>query len=130
MAIVQEDSSIIIPVRLETLIFASKGSTRMKIEELIQLPVGVAIRWDDGDEALIDYHKLREACPCANCSGESDLFGNKTFGLPMLKTAKAYELKSYSWVGHYAIQFTWADRHDSGIYALKLLKALGEADQQ
>jgi DUF971 family protein len=102
----------------------------MKILELIQLPVGVAIRWDDGDEALIDYHKLRDACPCANCSGESDLFGHKTFGLPMLKTASTYELQSFRWVGHYAIQFTWADRHDAGIYTLKLLKALGEPDEE
>ncbi len=98
----------------------------MKISEIIQLPVGVAIRWDDGKEALIDFHKLRDACPCANCSGESDLFGNKTFGIPVMKSAKTYELKSFNWVGHYAIQFAWADRHDSGIYTLELLRKLGE----
>jgi len=102
----------------------------MKILELLQLPVGIAIRWEDGDESLIDYHTLRDACPCANCSGESDLFGNKTFGLPMLKTANTYELKTIRWVGHYAVQFTWGDRHDSGIYTLKLLKALGTPDEE
>ncbi len=101
----------------------------MKILEIVHLPVGVAIRWDDGDESLIDFKKLRDACPCANCSGESDLFGNKTFGLPMLKSVKTYELVSFHWVGHYAIQFTWADRHDAGIYTLALLKALGAPDE-
>ncbi|MCK5795133.1 MAG: DUF971 domain-containing protein [Anaerolineales bacterium] len=100
----------------------------MKISEIIQLPVGLAIRWDDGTEALIEYHKLRDACPCANCSGESDLFGNKTFGIPTLKTDKTYQLNSFNWVGHYAIQFTWADRHDSGIYTLDLLRKLGADD--
>ena len=102
----------------------------MKILELIQLPVGIAIKWDDGEESLIDYQKLREACPCANCSGESDLFGHKTFGLPMLKSKQTFELQSYHWVGHYAIQFTWADRHDSGIYTLKLLKSLSETEEK
>lgn len=101
----------------------------MKILEIINLPVGVAIRWDDGEEALIDFHKLRDACPCANCSGESDLFGNKTFGIKVIKSDKTYQLESFNWVGHYAIQFTWADRHDAGIYTLKLLKDLGKEDK-
>ena len=98
----------------------------MKIEEIVHLPVGVAIRWDDGEEALIDFKKLRDACPCANCSGESDLFGNKTFGIPTQKTEKTYQLSHFHWVGHYALQFSWEDRHDSGIYTLELLRKLGE----
>lgn len=110
---------------------------KLKIVEVIQAPIGLALKWDDGEEAIIEYKILREACPCANCSGESDLFGNKTFGLPMLKTAKTYEMKSFHWVGHYALQFRWADNHDAGIYTLELLKKLsrretadGESDQQ
>ena len=101
----------------------------MKIDEIVHLPIGIAIRWDDGQESLIDFHTLRAACPCANCSGESDLFGNKTFGAPTLKTDKTYELQSFRWVGHYAIQFTWADRHDAGIYTLELLRKLGIEEQ-
>ncbi len=101
----------------------------MKILEIIKLPAGVAIRWEDGEESLIDFKKLRDACPCANCSGESDLFGNKTFGIPMLKNEKTYELKSFNWVGHYAIQFAWADRHDAGIYTLQLLRKLGSEEE-
>lgn len=97
----------------------------MKISEIITLPVGLAIRWDDGVEALLPYQPLREACPCAHCSGESDLFGNKTFGIPVLKSQKAYQLQSFRWVGHYAIQFVWEDRHDAGIYTLKLLREMG-----
>ena len=74
---------------------------------------------------VIDESKLRRGVATAN-----DLFGNKTFGLPMLKTANTYELKTIRWVGHYAVQFTWGDRHDSGIYTLKLLKALGTPDEE
>lgn len=102
----------------------------MKIENIATLPVGVAFKWDDGEEALIDFKTLRDACPCANCSGESDLFGNKTFGIPVLKSEKTYELKSYKWVGHYALQLSWADKHDSGIYPLKLLRELGEQQNE
>ena len=98
----------------------------MKILEIVNLPVGVAIRWEDGAEHLLSFKKLRDACPCANCSGESDLFGNKTFGIPMLKSQKTYELKSFHWVGHYAVQFEWGDRHDAGLYSLQLLRRLGE----
>ena len=102
----------------------------MTISKIVALPVGLALLWDDGEEALIDYHKLRDACPCANCSGESDLFGNKTFGIPVMKTEKTYQLKSFNWVGHYAIQFVWADRHDAGIYTLELLRSLGREEDQ
>jgi len=102
----------------------------MKINEIVQLPAGVAIKWDDGEESLLDLHKLRDACPCANCSGESDLFGNKTFGLPMLKSDTTYQLRSFQWVGHYAIQFTWEDKHNSGIYTLELLRKLGEEESE
>ena len=102
----------------------------MKINEIVQLPAGVAIKWDDGEESLLDLHKLRDACPCANCSGESDLFGNKTFGLPMLKSDTTYQLRSFQRVGHYAIQFTWEDKHNSGIYTLELLRKLGEEESE
>lgn len=98
----------------------------MKIHEIIQLPAGVAIRWEDEVESFIDFHTLRDACPCANCSGESDLFGNKTFGLPMLKQETTYQLQSFHWVGHYALQFVWGDRHDAGLYNMELLRKLGE----
>ena len=97
----------------------------MKLLEIVKLPVGIALRWEDGEEALVPFKTLRDACPCANCSGESDLFGNRTFGLPMLKNTQTYELQSFHWVGHYAIQFVWGDRHDAGIYTLNLLKRLG-----
>lgn len=101
----------------------------MKISEIVELPIGIAIRWADGEEGLISFQKLRDACPCANCSGESDLFGNKTFGLPMLKTETTYQLQSFHWVGQYAIQFAWADKHDAGIYTLKLLKQLSREEE-
>ena len=102
----------------------------MKIESLVQLPVGVAIRWDDGEEFLIPYGKLRDACPCANCSGETDIFGRNRGGIISLKPAQSYELVSHRMVGHYAVQFIWGDKHDAGIYDFDLLRKLGAEENE
>ena len=48
----------------------------MKIKTIEQMPVGLAIMWDDGADSLIPYEQLRNGCPCAYCSGETDVFGN------------------------------------------------------
>ena len=102
----------------------------MKIDNLAVLPVGVAIRWDDGEEHLISLQALRDACPCAQCNGESDLLGRRTFGTIPLKQDTSYELRGHRPVGHYAIQFTWGDGHDSGIYNLDLLRKLGAESRE
>lgn len=102
----------------------------MKIENLAVLPVGVALRWDDGVEHLIPLQVLRDACPCARCNGESDLLGRRSIGTIPLKQANSYELRDARLVGHYAVQFTWADGHDSGIYDLDLLRKLGSQQEE
>jgi DUF971 family protein len=98
----------------------------MQIKQLETFPTGTAIKWSDETDSFIDYQTLRDKCPCASCQGESDLFGNKTQIIPVLKTGTAYNLLKVSKVGHYALQFTWGDGHNTGIYTLELLKSLGE----
>lgn len=102
----------------------------MKIKNIEQFPTGLAIQWDDGKDSFIAYKKLRDACPCANCSGESDIFGTKYFGIKRHKTEQSYQLVSYKKIGHYAVQFTWADKHDTGIYPYELLRELDLADSE
>ena len=48
----------------------------LTIKELINFPNGLAISWNDDKETFIEYKTLRDNCPCAYCSGESDIFGN------------------------------------------------------
>ena len=36
----------------------------------------IALKADDNTELLISLKKLRQACPCAHCNGEKDIFGN------------------------------------------------------
>ena len=36
----------------------------------------LAIAWDDGRENYIDLEKLRRACPCAMCKGETNVLSH------------------------------------------------------
>ena len=99
----------------------------MKIKSINQMPVGLAILWDDGTDSLIAYKELRNACPCAYCSGETDVFGNVYIGEGIRKTDLAFELNKIEMVGHYAIRIYRKDNHNSGIYPLELLKKLDNA---
>ena len=96
----------------------------MKIKKINQMPIGLAILWNDNTDSLISYKTLRNACPCAYCSGETDVFGNVYMGEGIRKTELAYELNKIEPVGHYAIRMYWKDNHDSGIYPLDLLKKI------
>ena len=68
--------------------------------------------------------KLRRACPCAGCHGEVDILGNlyKSPDKPLPPTA--FELVRFTQVGGYAIQPTWRDGHNSGIFSFDYLRRL------
>ena len=89
-------------------------------------PNGLAIQWSDNTNSFLDYKTIRDACPCAYCSGETDVFGNVYIGKGIRKTQSAYELDYIEKVGHYAIRIFWKDNHNSGIYPNELLKKLNE----
>ena len=55
-------------------------NNKLKIDLIILLDEEVAIKWSDNTESYINNKKLRAACPCAHCSGESDIFGNLYVG--------------------------------------------------
>ena len=98
----------------------------MKIKNINQMPIGLAILWDDDTDSLIPYKKLRNACPCAYCSGETDVFGNIYKGPPKMKTETSYKLTQIESIGYYGLRPHWGDHHDTGIFTFKHLKALGE----
>ena len=77
------------------------------------------IEWNDGSESMLLITNLRKSCPCAACLTEK---ANKpaTY-IPLLSTAQL-TLKDVKAVGTYAIQLTWQDGHDSGIYSYDKLK--------
>ncbi|RMF09936.1 MAG: DUF971 domain-containing protein [Candidatus Neomarinimicrobiota bacterium] len=80
--------------------------------------------WSDGQEGSITLKALREACPCANCAGESDVFGNIYKGISLPKTDASYRLVRLDRVGRYGLQPRWGDGHDAGIFTDEHLYAL------
>ncbi len=96
----------------------------MKITDIQAFPAGLAVKWDDDKDSFIEYKTLRDKCPCAHCSGEKDALGNLYIGANQKKTEAAYQLVNVIKVGHYAIQITWGDGHDAGIYTYEFLRKL------
>ncbi|MEE2876767.1 MAG: DUF971 domain-containing protein [Candidatus Neomarinimicrobiota bacterium] len=86
----------------------------------------LVIKWKRGDESYIPLKGLREACPCAECSGETDALGNLYMGYGRPKSDGGYSIARIKPVGYYALQFTWGDGHDAGIYRFEFLKELGD----
>ena len=94
---------------------------------LLLLEDEIAIKWSDNTESYIKNKNIRESCPCAHCSGETDIFGNIYIGEKNNHNNKnKYKIISYMKVGHYAIRFFWADNHNNGIYTYRLLKNIEE----
>ena len=87
----------------------------------------LAVKWDDGAEHFIPLEKLRRACPCAGCKGEVDIMGNLYKSPDKPLKPSAFQLVNFAAVGTYAVQFTWADGHNSGIYAFDYLRRVAEA---
>ena len=97
------------------------------IKELINFPNGLAISWSDNKESFIEYLILRDNCPCANCSGESDVFGNLYINKKSkYLEQKSYQIIKYSFIGHYALRIVWGDGHNAGIYSFELLRGFGD----
>ena len=98
---------------------------KLTIKAIILLDEEVAIKWSDNTESYIKNKIIRESCPCAHCSGETDIFGNLYIGNKNKNTnINQYKIIKYMKVGHYAIRFFWGDNHNNGIYTYNLLNKL------
>ena len=88
--------------------------------------------WDDGNEWKISLKYLRDECPCAGCKGETVLFRTYRPAGPTATTPDAYKITAIKPVGGYAIQISWKDNHDTGIYSWEYLKRLhnGESSRE
>ena len=84
------------------------------------------LKWDDGKEDFLSLKSMRDNCPCANCSGETDVFGNIYKGPKQVITENSYVLNGMQPVGYYALRPFWADGHHSGIYSFTLMRNLSK----
>ena len=99
------------------------------IENIAVVGAELAIRWQDGREDFIPLERLREACPCASCQGEPDALGRVVRPERPAGPGSA-QLRGYDFVGGYAVQFSWGDGHNTGIYSHDYLRRLGEESTQ
>jgi DUF971 family protein len=90
-------------------------------DSLVQRSNSLLLRWADGDR-MLSAVELRAACRCAECRAAS-LQGHPFSPDPALR------LTHVSPVGSYAVQLTFSDGHDRGIYPWSLLHELGSADK-
>jgi len=84
----------------------------------------IIFKWQNKQEDCVKLKTLRLSCPCAFCSGETDVFGNKYIGDKNNFSDKGFLLKGYSFVGLYAIRFMWGDGHSDGLYSFEFLNKL------
>ena len=84
------------------------------------------LQWDDNSENALPLKSIRENCPCAHCSGETDVFGNIYKGPTQIMKEESYQITGIQSIGHYAIRPFWKDGHSDGIYSFEFLKKLCE----
>ena len=98
--------------------------SEVKLDEYEVLNDLLLLQWSDGLENALPLKFLRDNCPCANCAGETDVFGNIYKGPLQIMNEKSYRIKGFQPVGYYAIRPFWEDGHSDGIYSYEYLKKL------
>lgn len=93
--------------------------TKIKLIEKKKL----LVIWEDGTECLLELRELRKRCPCATCLAERDK--QSKMYIPLF-SENQISVKDINQVGNYAVQITWNDGHNSGIYEYKFLKNFSE----
>jgi DUF971 family protein len=80
----------------------------------------LAIAWADGSESVFDVRELRLRCGCARCVDE---WSGEGLLDPDSIPEDVHPL-SITPVGRYAIQISWSDGHDTGLYPFRRLREL------
>tara|TARA_Y100000817_G_C16763554_1_gene502778 strand:+ start:426 stop:722 length:297 start_codon:yes stop_codon:yes gene_type:complete len=85
----------------------------------------LVLKLKDCSELLIKTKPARFACPCAQCGGERDVFGNVYKKDRVLQlSGRSFEILKIQPVGNYGIKIFWGDNHSDGIYTFDFLKKL------
>ena len=100
--------------------------SKIELKEYEALNDLLLLQWGDGSENALPLKSLRDNCPCANCAGETDVFGNIYKGPEKVLTEESYVITGIQPIGYYAIRPFWKDGHHDGIYSFEFLKELSE----
>ena len=100
--------------------------SNLSINDVLIMDSELAIKWNDEKESFISFETLRDHCPCAYCSGETDALGNIYKGTQHNLGETAYKLMNIEKVGHYALRIFWGDHHADGLFTYEMLRKLGK----
>jgi len=81
-------------------------------------PRVVSILWDDGHETRFTAAQLRRLCPCARCVDE--VTGKLL--LDPVSVPDDLTQADVRLVGNYGLGIRFADGHETGIYAFRMLR--------
>jgi DUF971 family protein len=82
------------------------------------------VTWLDGHASVYPLRWLRANCPCATCREERRSSALNTDELRLMSgPLPSAEIVAAELVGNYAVRFTWADGHATGIYVFSALRA-------
>ena len=90
---------------------------RLKSQEL-------RIAWRDGHQTVFPLAVLRRHCPCAGCRDEREKAQRAVFPVLSINPDEKIEVTDAQLVGNYAVQLTWSDGHDAGIFDYAFLRSL------
>ncbi len=84
------------------------------------------ITWSDGRMCRYPVGPLRMACPCVECRGGHEGMGRQHDPKNLLDLIPIgnYHVENIQLVGNYALQFSWSDGHNTGIYTWDYLYRL------
>lgn len=85
----------------------------------------LSITWNDMHKSIFTLHELRASCPCAACIDEWT--GVKK--LDPQSIPENISLLEFIPVGRYAVNFSWSDGHNSGVYPYKMLRKICECQE-
>ena len=81
------------------------------------------ISWADGRASIYPYDGLRAVCPCVICKGGHAHMGTPPNPCTVRDTPPTdLQLLGIQQMGSYAIQLSWSDGHDTGIYTWQMLR--------
>src|SRR3954465_13260856 len=86
------------------------------------------ITWTDGQVREYAPRELRDKCPCATCREKRNSPPASPLQLHIISAAEAQplQIKGMSPVGNYAYSIDFSDGHNTGIYTLESLRAMGQ----
>ena len=92
-------------------------------------PDKLRITWSDAQIREYKFRELRDACPCATCREMRKALPPPPTQLPIISAAEAQPLRITGMepVGNYAYSIAFSDGHNTGIYTLESLRAMGRA---